>query len=108
MSATTEETTRTSRARSKAAEEAPAEVKPDPEEEYITPKDTVDALRMIRKLGLLEADDDADVRKHVTNIVVTWISQKRAGTTNQDFETWYTTADPFSPGDDEEDVSDPT
>lgn len=82
-------------------------VKPTPKEEVITPRDTVDALRMIRKQKLIEPDDDEETRTHIRNVVVTWISQKRAGTTNQDFDTWYSTPDLNDP-DPVEGSEDPT
>lgn len=85
------------------------ETKPEPKEETITPRDTVDALRLIRKMKLIEPDDDNETRMHIRNVVVTWISQKRAGTTNQDFDTWYTTPDLNDAADDAAEGSeDPT
>lgn len=96
------------------SEEA-AEPEPDPkpkpsiDDAPITPKDTVDALRMMRKLNLVEPDDDAATRKHITNMVVTYIAQKRVGVTDQDFETWYTTPGlDDEPTDAEDETVDPT
>lgn len=61
--------------------------------QYVTPQDTVEALRLIAKMKLVQPGDDADTRTHIRNLVVEWITQKRAGITSQDWETWYTTPD---------------
>lgn len=100
------------------AEVVDVEAEPDREEpekpgknpEYATPQDTVTALRMIRKLKLIEPDDDAETRMHVKNLVVAWITSKRAGNTDQEWEEWFTTPDevPEPAAEPEEGSEDPT
>lgn len=77
----------------------------DKVEEIYTPRDTIDALRLIRKEGLLEPDDDDETRKHVRNLVVEYLSEKRAGTTTLDLNTWL---DTDMSGDEGGEEADPT
>lgn len=89
-------------------EDAPAknvEDIPSEKVQYVTPQDTVEAIRLVAKKGLVQPGDTEEVRSYVRNLVVEWITQKRAGITNQDWETWYTTPDQTS---DDEGETDPT
>ena len=78
---------------------------PSEKVQYVTPQDTVEAIRLVAKMGLVQPGDTEEVRSYIRNLVVEWITQKRAGITNQDWETWYTTADNTT---DDEGSEDPT
>jgi hypothetical protein len=61
----------------------------------LTPRDSVDALRLMRKHQdvLIEPGDGDDVKEQIQGVLATYLSQKRAGATEMEFLDWYDNAD---------------
>lgn len=61
----------------------------------LTPRDSVDALRLMRKHQgvLLEPGDGADVKEQIQGVIATYLAQKRAEATDLEFLDWYNDAD---------------
>lgn len=57
----------------------------------LTPRDSVDALRLMRKHQdvLLEPGDSPDVKEQIQGVIATYLSQKRGGGTDLEFLDWY-------------------
>lgn len=57
----------------------------------LTPRDSVDALRLMRKhqKDLLEPGDGDDVKEQIQGVLATYLSQKRGGGTDLEFLDWY-------------------
>lgn len=75
-----------------------------------TPKDTVDALRLLARHRLIEHGDSEDIKTSLQGVAAIYLGLKRAGETDLEFPEWYETADLAEMNDDEEDEesSDPT
>lgn len=63
----------------------------------ITPKDSTDALRLMRKHAdaLLTEDDTAEEKEHIQGVIAAFLAGKRAGKVEADVEflDWYETGD---------------
>lgn len=77
----------------------------------ITPKDSIDALRLMRKHqdALLTPEDDDEVKESVAGTVAMFLARKRAGEIGEDvdFLDWYENGTAASDGEDD-DAPDPT
>lgn len=62
----------------------------------MTPKDSVDALRLMKKYGpeLIQPDDDDDVKETIQGTVAYFIAGQREGAiaADVDFLDWYATS----------------
>lgn len=59
----------------------------------LTPKNTVDAIRLLAKHDLYEPDDPEEVRDQLQSMAVVYLAQKRDGETDLEFVDWYENAD---------------
>lgn len=70
-----------------------------------TPRDSVDALRLMRKHEdvLIHADDDAEVKESIAGTVALFIARKREGRigADVDFLDWYENGDASDLADEE-------
>jgi hypothetical protein len=73
----------------------------------ITPRDTIDAMRLMRREKLAEPGDTNEEKQALQGIIAIYLSSRRAGLTDLEFAEWYNTAD-LSEIDDEEGGADPT
>lgn len=57
----------------------------------LTPRDSVDALRLMRKHqgALLEPGDGDDIKEQIQGVVATYLAQRRAEATDLEFLDWY-------------------
>ena len=78
----------------------------------LTPRDSVDALRLMRKHQdvLLEPGDGNDVKEQIQGVLATYLATKRSGATDMEFLDWYENFDMTSlaESEDDEDKADPT
>lgn len=58
-----------------------------------TPKDTVDALRLLARHRLIEHGDSEDIKASLQGVAAIYLGLKRAGETDLEFPEWYETAD---------------
>jgi hypothetical protein len=59
----------------------------------LTPKNTVDALRLLYAHELYQDDDPEPVRDQLASMATLYVALKRDGETDQEFLEWYETAD---------------
>lgn len=61
----------------------------------VTPKDSIDALRLMRKHQdvLLEADSPDEEKEQIQGIAAAYCAQKRQQKTDLEFLEWYESAD---------------
>lgn len=60
---------------------------------HMTPRDTVDALRLLAKHGMVQKGDDDDIKATMQTHAARYIVQKRDNKTDLEFEVWFETAD---------------
>lgn len=60
---------------------------------HMTPRDTVDALRLLAKHKMIEKGDDEDIRATFQSHASRYIVQKRDGRTDLEFPEWFENAD---------------
>lgn len=59
----------------------------------VTPRDTIEALRLMRREGLVQPDDDDATKEALQGVVALYLSGKRAGDIDTGFADWYENAD---------------
>lgn len=60
----------------------------------VTPRDTVEALRLMRReKWLTDPADDADTKEAIQGVVALYLAGTRSGEIDQEFRDWYETAD---------------
>ncbi len=60
---------------------------------HMTPRDTVDALRLLAKFGMVQKGDDEDIKATMQSHATRYIVAKRDGKTSMKFDVWFETAD---------------
>jgi hypothetical protein len=60
---------------------------------HMTPRDTVDALRLLARFGMVEKGDDDDIKATMQSHATRYIVAKRDGKTDLEFDVWFETAD---------------
>lgn len=76
----------------------------------LTPRDSVDALRVMRKNqdALLEPGDGNDVKEQIQGTIATYLAVKRSGGTDMEFLDWYENFDMTALAEEPENAADPT
>jgi hypothetical protein len=60
----------------------------------MTPKMTIDSLRLLKKnQWIFEEDDDEDTKEQAQGVASLYLAAKAAGKTDLEFQEWYETSD---------------
>lgn len=59
----------------------------------LTPKNTVDALRMLHREGAIQEDDPDDVKEQLQSMAVIYVAKHDAGEIAEPWGEWYANAD---------------